>query len=58
MERPRKRKKKSFLQKARKFSKMGFHGKGTHVDEETYSYFLKILEMKIETIENVDEKGV
>ena len=38
-----KKKKKSFLQKAKKFGKRGHFGKGHNIDEKTYNYFLQVL---------------
>ena len=40
----RRKKKKSFLSKAKKFGKSGRFGKGRQIDKDTYDYFLRILE--------------
>ena len=40
----RRKKKKSFLSKAKKFGKSGRFGKGRQIDKDTYEYFLRILE--------------
>ena len=40
----RRKKKKSFLSKAKKFGKSGRFGKGREIDKDTYDYFLRILE--------------
>ena len=40
----KRRKKKSYLQRAKKFGKSGRFGKGREIDRETYDYFVRILE--------------
>lgn len=40
----KRKKKKSFLQKAKKFGKSGRFGKGREIDRETYDYFLRVFE--------------
>ncbi|CAH1397649.1 unnamed protein product [Nezara viridula] len=53
----RKRKqKRSLLGQARKYGRKGQYGRGTHVGEDVYQYFLKIYEMKLEEFETEEEK--
>ena len=40
----KRKKKKSFLQKQRKFGKSGRFGRGREIDRETYDYFVRVLE--------------
>ncbi len=40
----KRKKKKSFLQKAKKFGKRGRFGQGQDVDRETYNYFVQVLD--------------
>ena len=39
----KRKKKKSFLQKAKKFGKQGRFGKGHNIDSNTYNYFVQVL---------------
>uniref|UniRef100_A0A336MV57 CSON007740 protein n=1 Tax=Culicoides sonorensis TaxID=179676 RepID=A0A336MV57_CULSO len=39
------KKRKSFFQNAKSFAKKGSYGRGADVDQETYNYFLNIIEM-------------
>lgn len=52
----KRKKKKSVLGQARKYGRKGYYGRGTHVDEDIYQYFLKIYEMKMEEFETEEEK--
>lgn len=55
---PYKRKrKKTFLSNARKYAKRGYYGRGSHMDADTYDYFVKILEVYRQGFENDEEKG-
>lgn len=51
---PRK-KKRSFLQKAKKFGKSGRFGKGKEIDRETYDYFLRVFEQLNHGFDSDDE---
>ncbi|XP_014284870.1 nucleolar protein 9 [Halyomorpha halys] len=52
----KRKKKKSVLGQARKYGRKGYYGRGTHVEEDIYQYFLKIYEMKMEEFETEEEK--
>ena len=51
MEYQKKKKKKSFLQKAKKYGKKGQFGRGHNIDASTYNYFVQVLG-------NLDKKDV
>ena len=51
------KKKRSFLYKARKYGKKGMYGRGKNVDEETYNYFVRVMERLKEEFEDEDDKG-
>lgn len=53
-QRGKKRKNKSFLQNAKSFARKGNFGRGTDVDQETYNYFLNIIEMLRSQTESKD----
>ena len=54
----RKRKrKKSVLGQARKYGRKGCYGRGTHVAEDVYQYFLKIYEMNLDEFETEEDKS-
>ncbi|XP_049830781.1 nucleolar protein 9-like isoform X2 [Schistocerca gregaria] len=53
-----KRKKKSFLKNARKYGKKGKFGRGSHINEETYQYFLRVLELDKSGFNNPEEKQI
>ncbi|XP_047117586.1 nucleolar protein 9 [Schistocerca piceifrons] len=53
-----KRKKKSFLKNARKYGKKGKFGRGSHINEETYQYFLRVLELDKSGFDNAEEKKI
>lgn len=42
--RKNRKRKKSFLKNARKYAKRGHFGRGSQIDEETYQYFLRVME--------------
>jgi hypothetical protein len=52
------RKRKSLLKKAKKYGKKGKFGRGVHLDEDVYQYFVRVLEL-VETnkFETDEEKG-
>ena len=49
------KKKKSFLQRAKKFGKSGRFGKGKEIDRETYDYFLRVFEQLNHGFESDDD---
>ena len=51
----KKKKKKTFMQKAKKFGKSGRYGKGKEIDRETYDYFLRVLEQLNRGFESDEE---
>ena len=51
----KRKKKKSFLQKAKKFGKSGRFGKGKEIDRETYDYFLRVFEQLNHGFESDEE---
>jgi hypothetical protein len=54
----RARKRKSLLQKAKKYGKKGKCGRGTHLNEDIYQYFVRVLELlQTNKFETEEEKG-
>ena len=54
----KRKKKKSFLQKAKKFGRSGRFGKGHNIDEKTYNYFVQVLDTMNKTdFEDQESKG-
>ena len=51
----KRKKKKTFLQRAKKFGKSGRFGKGREIDRETYDYFLRVFEQLNHGFESDDE---
>lgn len=51
------KKKHSFFSKARKYARKGLYGRGKNVDEETYNYFVRVMERLKEEFEDEEEKG-
>lgn len=41
----KRKKRKSFIQNARKYGRQGTYGRGSHLDEDTYQYMVRVLEM-------------
>ncbi|XP_012265339.2 nucleolar protein 9 [Athalia rosae] len=41
----KRKKKKSFIQNARKYGRKGTYGRGSHLDEDTYQYMVRVLEL-------------
>ncbi|XP_039955628.1 nucleolar protein 9 [Bactrocera tryoni] len=55
--RQRKKKKNSrFLRNAKGFAKQGIYGRGTHIDDDQYNYFINILDAMKNGFEDVEEK--
>lgn len=53
----RKRKRgKSVLMNARRYGKQGKFGRGSHLDEDVYQYFVRVLELLKAGFENAEEK--
>lgn len=53
-----KRKKRSFMQKTMKFYKKGIHGKGVHINDETFEYFLHILKVLNQEFDSEEDKSM
>lgn len=51
-----KRKKKSFIQNTVKYYKKGIHGKGIHIDDEIFEYFLHILKVLNQEFDSDEDK--
>jgi nucleolar protein 9 len=52
------RKRKSLLKNAKKYGKRGKFGRGTHLDEDIYKYFVHVLELvEKNKFETEEEKG-
>lgn len=56
-DRGKKRKRKNFLQQAFKYHKKGIHGKGVHIDDESYEYFLNVLKIINQEFESEEDKS-
>ena len=57
--RGKKRKRKSFLQKAKNYGKKGKFGRGSHLNEDIYQYFIRVLGLLRENSFGSDEeKGI
>ncbi|XP_040572320.1 nucleolar protein 9 [Lepeophtheirus salmonis] len=55
----KKKKKRSFFQKAKKFGKQGRYGKGRSIDSDSYNYLLRVLEtLNNQPFESSEEKVV
>jgi nucleolar protein 9 len=52
-----KKKPRSFLYKAKKYGVRGQYGRGKNVDEETYNYFVRVMERLKDEFEDEEEKG-
>ncbi|CAH1114583.1 unnamed protein product [Psylliodes chrysocephalus] len=50
------KRKKSFLKNARKYAKKGHYGRGSQLEEDTYHYFVKILETFKEGFDSEEDK--
>ncbi|CAG9859050.1 unnamed protein product [Phyllotreta striolata] len=54
--RPNRKRKKSFVKNARKYGKKGQYGRGSQLEEDTYHYFVRILESFKEGFESDEDK--
>ncbi|XP_060536654.1 nucleolar protein 9 [Cylas formicarius] len=52
----KRKRKKTFLQNARKYAKKGWYGRGSQMDADTYQYFVGVLEAYKEGFDNDDDK--
>lgn len=52
------KKRKSFLQNARKYAKKGRFGRGSYMEADTYNYFVRILEVYNEGFDSDEDKSV
>jgi nucleolar protein 9 len=56
--RRKKRKRKSFLKNAKKYGKKGKFGRGSHLNEDIYQYFVRVLQLlQTNSFETEEEKG-
>jgi len=53
-----KKKKRSFIQKAKKFGRQGQRGKGTDIPQDQYDYFVRVLERWRDGFETEEDKSV
>ncbi|CAH0550818.1 unnamed protein product [Brassicogethes aeneus] len=51
------KRKKSFLKNARKYAKKGHYGRGSHIEADTYQYFVRIMETYREGFDNDEDKA-
>lgn len=54
--RKNRKRKKNFLSNARKYAKKGTFGRGSHLSEDTYQYFVRVLEIYKEGFPSEEEK--
>ncbi|XP_073846886.1 nucleolar protein 9 [Musca autumnalis] len=52
----KKKKNARFLRNAKGFAKQGIYGRGTHIDDDQYNYFINILDAMKNGFEDVEEK--
>ncbi|XP_026272695.1 nucleolar protein 9 [Frankliniella occidentalis] len=52
----KRKRKKSFLQNAKGFGKKGKYGHGTQLDQDTYDYFIRVLELLRGDFDNPEDK--
>lgn len=57
IKRKNRKRKKSFLKNARKYAKKGYYGRGSHMDADTYQYFVRIMEAYREGFDSEDDKS-
>ncbi|ERL90018.1 nucleolar protein 9 [Dendroctonus ponderosae] len=56
--RKNRKRKKSFLKNARKYAKRGHFGRGSQIDEDTYQYFLRVMETFKQEALDEEEKAI
>lgn len=54
----KKKKNSRFLRNAKGFAKQGIYGRGTHIEDDQYNYFINILDTMKNGFEDVEEKGI
>ena len=54
----KKKKNSRFLRNAKGFAKQGIYGRGTHIEDDQYNYFINILDTMKNGFEDVEEKGM
>ena len=53
----RKKKNSRFLRNAKGFAKQGIYGRGSHIEDDQYNYFINILDAMKSGFEDAEEKG-
>lgn len=53
----KRKRKKTFLQNARKYAKKGKYGRGSQLDTDTYQYFVKTMEVYKEGFPSDEERS-
>lgn len=53
----KKKKNSRFLRNAKGFAKQGIYGRGTHIEDDQYNYFINILDTMKNGFEDIEEKG-
>jgi len=46
-----------FMRNAKGFAKQGIFGRGTHIDDDQFSYFINILDAMKAGFEDVEDRG-
>ena len=54
----KKKKGRSFLQKAKRFGKQGQRGKGTEIDQDQYDYLVRVMERWRQGFDTEEERGI
>ena len=54
----KKKKGRSFLQKAKKFGRQGQRGRGSEIEQDQYDYLLRVLGMWQQGFDSEEEKGI
>ena len=54
----KKKKGRSFLQKAKKFGRQGQRGRGSEIEQDQYDYLLRVLGMWQQGFDTEEEKGI
>ena len=53
----KRRKRKTVLAKAKRYGKIGKFGRGSHVEEDTYQYFVRVMEARSHGFETEEDKS-